>query len=365
MNRFNYEQSQQDAFRKKIIYAALSVLGLVLILVWMQGGFTHKTKPGHADLAGHIVDAGVPTAEVVERDVDEIQSWPASVASRDIAHVAPRVAARIVTLNVRAGDRVTAGQVLGQLDDKEYGARLQQARSALDAAQAQAHRADAEVRRSETLFAKEVVTQQMLEVAQAAARSANAQVAEAHAAVGVAASADGETQLRAPFDGVVVRRLLEPGDTAMPGSPVLLLQSLRRLRIEAALPESCAASLKQGDRLWAQVGQNRYPVAIEEIAPAYDAATHTLLIKAGLDPAASSSLQPGAFAHLEKACGNHKGLFIPVSAVHRSGQLESVYLVEQGHERLRHIRTGKTQGDWIEVLAGLQAGQSVSLHHGE
>jgi multidrug efflux system membrane fusion protein len=365
MNRFNYEQ-QQEASRKKIIYAALSVLGLILILVWMQGGFRHKTRPGHADLAENAVNAAMPSAQVVERDVDEMQSWPASVTSRDVAHVASRVAARIVALNVRTGDRVTAGQALGQLDDKEYGARLQQARSALAAAEAQAHRAAAEIRRSEILFEKEAVTQQMLEAAQAAAHTANAQVAEARAAAGVAASADAETQLRAPFDGVVVRRLMEPGDTAMPGSPVLLLQSLRRLRIEAALPESCGVSLKVGDRLWAQVGQNRYPVAIEEIAPAYDADTRTVLIKAGLDvPSVSASLQPGAFARLEKACGRHMGLFIPVSAVHRSGQLESVYLVEQGNEQLRHIRTGKIQGDSIEVLAGLKAGQTVSLNHGE
>jgi len=363
MNKFDYEP-QQATSRKKIVYAALSVLGLILILVWMQGGFTHKTKPGHTDAAGrHAVDKSVPVAQVVERDVDEVQFWPASVTSRDVAHVASRVAARIVTLKVRAGDRVTAGQVLGQLDDKEYGSRLQQARSALEAAQAQAQRTTAEVRRSETLFEKEVVTQQMLEVAQAAARTANAQVAEARAAVGVSASVDAETQLRAPFDGVVVRRLLEPGDTAMPGAPVLLLQSLRHLRIEAALPESCAASLQLGDRLLAQVGQNHYPVAIEEISPVFDADTRTTLIKAGLD--ASVSLQPGAFARLEKACGNHRGLFAPLAAVHRSGQLESVYLVEDGNERLRHIRTGKAQGEWVEVLAGLKAGQMVSLSHGE
>lgn len=364
MNRYNHEQPQ-EASRRKIIYAALSVLGLILILVWMQGGFTRKTKPGNTEPAGNAVDAGVPTARVIERAVDETLSWPASVTSRDVAHVAPRIAARIVALNVRAGDRVSAGQVLGQLDDKEYGARLLQARSALEAAQAQAHRAGAEGRRSEALFEKEVVTRQMLEAAQAAARTANAQVAEARAAVGVAASADGETQLRAPFDGVVVKRLLEPGDTAMPGSPVLLLQSMRRLRIEAALPESCAASLKLGDGLSAQVGQNRYSAAIEEIAPAYDADTRTVLIKAGLDGAASASVQPGAYARLEKACGNHLGLFVPIAAVHRSGQLEAVYLVEQGREQLRHIRTGKVQGDSIEVLAGLKAGQAVSLNHGE
>ena len=364
MNRFNHEQ-QQDASRKKIVYAVASVLGLILILVWMQGGFTHKTKPGSIEPAAEAKNANVPTARVVEREVEELQSWPASVTSRDVAHIAPRVAARIATLNVHAGDRVTAGQVLGQLDDKEYGARLQQARSVLEAAEAQAHRTTAEIRRTETLFSKEVVTQQTLEATQATAHTANAQVAEARAAVGIAASADSETRLRAPFDGVVVRRLLEPGDTAMPGSPVLLLQSLRRLRIEAALPESCAVSLKLGDRLMAQVGQNRFPVTVEEIAPVYDADTRTLLIKAGLDASASSALQPGAFARLEKSCGNHNGLFIPAAAVHRSGQLESVYLVEQGSEQLRHIRTGKAQDDWIEVLSGLKAGQTVSLNHGE
>jgi RND family efflux transporter MFP subunit len=291
------------------------------------------------------------------KEIDEIMTWPGTVRARTVAEIAPKIAARVVEITVKAGDAVKAGQVLAKLDQRELQSRLGQARSALAAAQAQAARAAADARRTQNLFDKEAATQQSLEAAQAAARTASAQVAEARSAIGEAESLFGETALRAPFDGVVVKRRLEPGDMALPGSPVLVLQSAQRLRVEAAIPESCARSIQKGETLRARIAEQEYVATVEEIAPAADPQTRTVLVKAGIQD--QGSAQPGAFAWIAQACGQRHALLIPASAVSRAGQLESVRLIVDGRALLRHVRTGKLHDGLMEILSGLKAGDVV------
>lgn len=343
---------------QKPLQALFSLLGLVLLLVWMQGGFSAKVSPGAAQAGekGRTAAVGA-TAKVEASEFDELMRWPGAVSARSVAQIAPKVPARILAINVKTGDSVQAGQVLARLDPSELQSRVSQARSALAAGEAQSGKAQSDLRRAQSLYDQEAATLQTLEAAQAAARASGAQVAEARAAIAAAESLLAETELRAPFDGAVVKRNLEPGDMAMPGSPVLTVQSGRNLRVEAAIPESCGREIRRGDRLKAQVAGQDYPVTVEEVSPAVDPQTRTLLVKAALDAAA----QPGAFAWLEQSCGRRKLLSIPAAAVTRSGQLESVGLVKDGEIRLRHIRTGSSFDGRVEVLSGLKEGDTVAL----
>lgn len=344
--------------KRQWIYAAASIAGLILLLVWMQGGFVGKMPPGTTETVPGQADSLV-TARAEVKEIDEIMAWPATVSARTVAQLAPKVGARLVEISVKAGDTVKAGQVLAKLDQGEWQARLRQARSALAAAEAEAARAQADARRTQNLFDQEAATRQTLDAAIAAARAGTAQAAEARAAVSEAESHFGETTLRAPFDGAVAQRLLEPGDMAMPGTPVLVVQSERRLRVEADVPEQCAAAIQTGTALQARVGEHRYTAVAEEIAPAADPRSRTVLVKASLNGAAD--LQPGAFAWLEQACGRRSALLIPAAAVSRSGQLESVRLLEGKQTLLRHVRAGKSRDGWVEVLSGLKEGELVVM----
>ena len=95
----------------------------------------------------------------------------------------------------------------------------------------------------------------------------------------------------------------------------------------------------------------------QEITPAADPKTSTVLVKASLEN--PNAAKPGLFAWLEQDCGNRKALLIPSTAVSRSGQLEAVRLVLDGGTRLRHIRTGKAYEGLVEVLSGLNEGDVV------
>ena len=347
--------------RSKPLYALASIAGLIFLLMWMQGAFEHKVAPGlGAAVAGEKPPPG-QTARVTRREADEVFAWPGTVSAKTVAQVAPKLPGRILDITVNSGDHVKRGQVLARLDDSEIQARMGQARAALTGAEAEAVRARADAGRLQNLFRKEAATRQDLDAAVASARGGEARVAAARDGIREAESRLGETVLKAPFDGVVVKREQEPGDMGLPGKAVLSLQQSRQLRIESAVPALCAGLVSLGDELRVRAGtpEREFRAMVEEIQPAADPRTRTVLVKARLPE--DSNLAPGTFGWLYQSCGKNDLLLLPDSAVGRIGQLESVRLVVDGQTRLRHVRTGKRHDGQVEILSGLREGDTVIL----
>jgi len=349
------------AARTKVLVAVAAILALVLLLLYMQGTIgSRKVQPGEVPLsATEVVRSGARIVPVERREVEDVLDWPGTVSSRQVANVAPKVMARVLEVFVTAGASVKAGDPLMRLDDRELRARSEQARAALAAAEAQARQADADARRARALFAKQAATQQDLDAATARATGATAQVAQAQDAVSEVGVLLGETNVRAPFDGVVASRLVDPGDMAAPGKPVAVVHDPHTLRLDVRVGEQCAGLLAVGRELPARIDPLGQEVTtrIEEVAPMADPATRTFLVKATLpvDPA----LRPGTFGSLRVPCGRHSALLVPEAAVGRTGQLETVRLVVDDTVRVRHVRSGKVSGAQIEILAGLQEGDRV------
>ncbi len=356
-----HSTSESSGF--KPLYAALAIGGLILLLMWMQGAFEDKVAPGLSSaVAGEKAPAApIATARATRREADEVFAWPGTVAAKTVTQVASKLPGRILDIAVRAGDSVKRGQVLARLDDSEIQARLGQARAALAAAEADAGRARADAGRFQNLFHQEAATQQDLDAAVAAARGGDARVYAARDAIREAESRLAETVLKAPFDGVVVKRDQEPGDMALPGGAVLTVQQARQLRIESAIPANCAGLVNIGDELEARIANppSLLKAVVDEIQPAADPKTRTVLVKARLPE--ESGAQPGAFGWLYQSCGQNQVLLVPNAAVSRIGQLESVRLVVDGQTRLRHVRTGKHYDGMVEVLSGLREGDTVQL----
>lgn len=347
---------------KKMLYAVLAVFGLIALLLWMLGLLGGaKTAPGRVGLAEINLPAAIRTAKVEQRLLQDMLAWPGTVKARSEAQIAPKIAARIIDIKVHAGDNVKKGSVVVLLEPEESKSRQQQAAALLAAAQAEAERAGADASRVRNLYSKEAATRENLEQTLALARAAQARVQAAASAVQEAGIHHGETVLRAPFDGVVVARLQEPGDMGLAGVPVLTIRQATALRFEAAVPTQCATHMQIGDSVGIRIETlpSSLTAQIDEIIPEADAQTRTILIKANLAP--MSGLQPGLFGWLEQACGEHQALVVPAQAVRRIGQLEVVTVVADGQQLTRHVRSGKSQGILLEIQSGLSAGETVLL----
>jgi RND family efflux transporter MFP subunit len=347
-------------FWKNLGIGLASVLGLVLVLLYLQGNIGgDKVAPGSVPIGPESSPTSHRTAVVEKAEIEDVLEWPGTIRSRAVAQVAARFLARVLEVKAEVGTAVRAGEALAVLDDRDVRARADQAKAALEGAKAQAVLAQADYDRMKGLFEKEAATRRDFEAAEARAKSAQAQVNGAEDGAREAEVMLTETAVRAPFDGVVAEKFIQAGDTAVPGKTLFVLHDPSRLRLEVQVPESCASKASIGMEVRTRFdSMDREVLArIEEISPVADPQSRTFLLKASLP--IEKELRSGAFGRLLQPCGKKVALLVPASAVTRTGQLEAVRVVEGTEARLRHVRTGKGHGDRVEILSGLREGEKV------
>jgi multidrug efflux pump subunit AcrA (membrane-fusion protein) len=319
-------------------------------------------------------------------DVRERLEAGGVVAAGTSAVVTSRVMAPVVELRVRAGDRVRTGQVLVVLDDRTLAAETRRAAAALSAADqalaaAQAERAAAAAdeklaaawhARIVALHGRNAATPQELDEAEArragaAARAAGAQarIEQATAQIGAArassesaATTHGYTAIRAPFGGLITETMTDPGNLATPGAPLVRLESGGARQVEVRIDESRAAYLQPGQdaEVLFESGDS-VTGTVAEVARTIAAGERAFLVTVTLP--GERDLRSGTFARVRFAGATRAALLVPVSALRRQGQIATVFVVENDVARLRLVQTGLEGDDGVEVLAGLEAGETV------
>jgi RND family efflux transporter MFP subunit len=346
----------------KLVPITVAVVAMILLLLYMQGSFVSKVAPGLSPQSTSSNKSIFNTARVEKKQVDDILTWPGTVKSRTVANIAPKMTARIIEIKVHVGDKVKKGALIARLDERDIKAQESSVLARLAGANAQANRAKADEKRIRSLYSKEAATRENFDAVIARANEAQAGVNQAASAVSEIRAHLADALLLAPFDGVVVKRLQEPGDMGQPGLPVVALQTSQGLRLEADVPSTCAGRYHIGMDVTVRIDTLGITTnaLIDEISPEVDPQTRTQLIKIALP--ATEGLQPGFFGWLEQACNRHEALLVPASAVQHIGQLEVVKVLSEGQVLMRHIRTGKTFGDQNEVISGLHAGEHVIIN---
>lgn len=321
-----------------------ALLGLAVVLLAGCGSAAQTTT----DAAPPPVRTA--TLQALDAPVVQAVGRLEALAELRLGFVGPGVLQR---LTVDIGDRVRAGQVLALQDPTALDASARQAADTLE----QARR---ELQRAEALVERQLVPRQRAEDARTA-------VELAEAALRSARYAQRYGRIVAERDGVVLRRLAEPGEVVAGGQPVLLLgtEGGWRLRVEVAdrdalrLPADAAAQVRV-DALPDQT----FPAHIREIggeaAAGSGALTVDLLLGAGDAP-----LRSGLIAHATLTLPGVARSGLPTSALLRTeGQRGEVLVVEQGLAQPRWVELGVLQGGMVEVTAGLAADAVVIVEGG-
>lgn len=272
---------------------------------------------------------------------------PGTVRSTREADVATRVSGTVREVRVDVGDRVAAGAVLARLDDADVRADVRRA-------EAEAERARAYHRRIAALEADGAATGQELDDAVAGLEAAEAAVEGARAQLDY-------VEIRAPFAGAITARHVDPGDLAVPGMPVVTLVRPGSVEIEADLPADRAAALMPGLQTVVETAEGALLHAtVRSVSPALDRQSRRARAKLDFAARTTALPAPGAFVRVHVPAAGTSSLWIPADALVERGQLTGVYLVEDGHLRLRWVRTGERRaalGDEdcgaVEVLAGV------------
>lgn len=335
---------------KKYIKPLLGLAGLAVVVVWSGGFLGDKTAPGTLD-----AETGFPLPEGAETWPVEIQTVPTRVdvvgttASEEKINLSARIPAYVSDVFASAGDRVTKGQELVTLDDRDI-------RQQLAAAEAQLNQARTEYDRAKSLFEKEATTQQALTAAESMFHAAQAQVEQVKVMLTYA-------QVTSPIDGIVTERRIEAGDLANPGMLLLAVYDPSRMRLEAPVPVRLLDRLAVGQSVEVTLDRPAkvFPGTVSEIVSEVDPASRTQLVKIHLD-GADGDVLPGTFGRLWVDAGPREVIAIPASAVIRVGQLEFVQAVRDGRAVRRLVKTGPARGDAVEILSGLSAGDVILVN---
>lgn len=303
-------------------------------------------RPPAAPSAAGAPPLAVATATVVAADLPVLTGVSGTVRSVRRATLAAQVHGPVVRLPVTLGQEVAAGELLLEIAAPELAARAEQAR-------AQLALTERELVRDRALAARGAATDDLVRAGEDRRAIHAAQLREAETLLGY-------TQVRAPFAGSVARKFVDAGEFAAPGRPLLDLDGGGALEIEAAVPESLAGPLAVGQELDVETpsGGGRFAARIAELSRSADPAARALTLRLAVP--ADAAVRPGQFARIAVPGIPARTLLVPSSAVTRVGQMERVFVV--GADRragLRLVRTGAVRGDQVEVLAGLEAGETV------
>jgi RND family efflux transporter MFP subunit len=300
-----------------------------------------------------VVSAAPQTT--IQASVIEIRTVQAPVRVEVTGQVAPifqavlssRIQGAIDQLLVREGTSVVKGQTLIQLDNRDVEADLARASAEVENAKAQ-------LDRMETLYRQDAVSKQEMEnatrtykVAEASRKAVLAQLSY--------------TVVKAPFDGVITEKIVEAGELASPGQPLLRMENPRQLRLEATVAEGDLRSVSRGDKIPVIIDAlegRMLAGVVAQILPAGDPQTHTFTVKVDLPPA--PGLKTGMFGRFQLDKGTSKTILVPQTAVVERGELTSVFTVgSERIARLRWVKTGRRLDKQVEILSGVNVGESV------
>jgi HlyD family secretion protein len=282
-----------------------------------------------------------------------------TVRSRAQATVASQIAGRIVAVNVDAGTLVEVGETLATIEEQEFEARLEQARSVLRASSAGRDQADTSYARIEKLAVMNTATQEQLEMALSRAKQAAANVDVARQRLREAQIAFEHTRVTSPIGGVVEQRLVDPGDLALPGKPLFVIHHPEDLRLEASVREGVIDRIRMGQQVGVILVANKRTVTgtVSEIVPSADPVSRSFQVKVTLPPA--EGLYPGMFGKLAIPIGERDTILVPCDAIVRVGQLTTVSALVGDRWERRYVSIGEDREGGVEVLAGLSAGETI------
>ena len=331
-----------------------------------------------------------------------------TVRSKTVSVLSSKVLGLILSIHVREGDRVKAGQLLVEIDDREMKAQLEKSRAGLKesqyardeiekairggeaemkAANARLALASSTLDRYKGLFERRSVSSQEFDEVQTKNTAAKAdadqaserlqallakknqiiaRIDQAKADTANAEAFLSHTRILSPIDGIVTSKPADVGQMAAPGTPLLSVEDESHYRLEALVEESRIGLIHLGDPVsvaFDAFGQKPMPGQVSEIVPALDPASRSYIIKIDLRAPDSSTLfRSGLFGTARFNAGNKQVLTVPVQSVLERGQLTFVFVVDSAKiAHMRLIQTGKPYGDRVEVLSGLSEGDLVIL----
>ena len=346
---------------------------IALLVLAVIGGFVAQTivkrraaqaEQAAAKSAPVTLDLG-PGDVVVARRIELPRTLEISGGLKAVnsAVVRAKVSGELKSLKVREGDRVRAGQVLGQIDTAESDLRLRQAEQTAASTKSQLDIATRALTNNRALVAQGFISATGLETSIANEAGARASYEAALSAVGLARKAKGDATLVAPIDGLVSQRMVQPGERVGADTRIVEIVDLAKIELEAALAPEDVAALSVGRTATLQVDGLIEPVAarVVRINPSTQSGTRAITVYLALDP--KPGLRQGLFARGIIELDRNPALALPLTAVRIDQSLPHVVAVRDGKAIATPVTLGARGSidgqPWVAIASGIDEGTPV------
>lgn len=283
-----------------------------------------------------------------------------SVVSDQRVEVASRLSGYVREMRVQEGDAVRAGQVLARIEAVDVDSGIAQAQAQATSADAAYRDAKIDLERYQTLYEKGNVSDSEMRKVRLRNDALLETLNQAHAALASARAQRDYAEIRSPIDGIVVARLRHAGDLAVPGGPLLTLESGRDLVFETFVTEQQIARIAPGKPATIRIDGLDTPLkgTVRRVIQSADPVTRSYPVRVALPGA--HGLMPGMFGRVEFVLGTSPVPVIPLHALAERGGLRGVFVVgSKGLATFRWLRLGREWPDRVEVTAGLDAGERI------
>ena len=367
-------------------FTVFFIFPIIVLILFIGGFFSSRVEPGYAKEEGKLI-TGLKIMTVEPTITEEMYKSDGSVMANNNAKVATKIMGKIKAIYVKEGDRVKKGQLLAVIDTSDIDKQIQEAKAGLEEI-AQARRevlagikgaktgyefAKRTYERFKKLYEEDGIPKQKLEEietkmvgakAQLDALNAkleqiNAKEKQIKAKLAYAQVMKGYGEIYAPFDGLVIKKMMDVGDMAAPGMPIFVIGQ-DKLIFMSQIDEKLFDKVNLGDELKVKItttGQEFVGKVIEK-SNSIDPMNRSFTIK--LEIPSELDVSPGMYGKVYIPVKSEEKIIIPKSAIVRWGQLTAVYTVDKnGVLRLTFVKLGEDYGDKVEVVSGLEKGMKI------
>lgn len=329
---------------KKVLYGASAAVALA-VLAASYALFGKDDSYANGQKAETPVSVTAITIE--PKSIDSVVSAAGSLSSKNTSLLASKVMGKVTALTVQEGDYVAAGKLLMRIESGEITAQAYQAQAAYN-------NSKLHFDRIKKLYDENAATQMEMDQATLSLESAKA-------GLNAARAMESYITITAPISGQIVEKKINLGEMALPGQPILKIEDNKNLRLEVTMKEQDIRFVHPGQPVAVRIDalpDKEIKGRVAQVVQASDVRTHSFVVK--IDVPADKGLITGMYGKAFFSTGTREAILIPQSSVVQMAGLSGVYVVStEGNAVFQVVQLGEVQGDSIEAVTGLKAGDRV------
>jgi len=305
----------------------------------------------------------VTVSKVMDNDNSPFLAVSGKVQAKNSANLSTRMMGYVTNAPVNVGDKVRKGQLLVAINNTDLQAKKAQVDANITKATAAYNNAKKDYERFQALFAQNSASQKEMDDMTAHFEMAKAGLEAAKQMKNEINAQFAYTNITAPFSGVVTSKTVKKGDMANPGQPLISIEAPGEFEVIARVPETEISKIKKGTQVEVEVKSINKTIIgkVTEVSTSAAQTGGQYLVKIALDKT-NENILSGMFTTvrfpIEKETENSI-ILVPKEAIVTQGQLSGIYTVSQSNTAiLRWLRLGRTFGNQVEVLSGLNADES-------